>query len=160
MLIKFYCDHCEAKIEAEAILGGDEVVCPNCEASLVVPMDVVGPRCALGPFRILEELGEGGMGRVFLADQMSLNRLVALKVLSPALTRNEEFVGNFMREIQCRARSTTPISRPRSTRATTGACTTWRWSTSTGATWNPSSRSADGCRRRKRSALCGRWPRG
>ncbi|MCK5860140.1 serine/threonine-protein kinase [Abyssibacter sp.] len=38
----------------------------------------------IGPYRILRELGRGGMGRVFLAEQLEPHRQVALKVLSSA----------------------------------------------------------------------------
>lgn len=103
MLIKFYCEECSAKIEAEAMDGGDHVACPACGCTIMVPMEMVGVSTALGPFRVLAEIGEGGMGKVFLAEQMSLQRKVALKVLSPTLTRNEDFVRNFMREIQVQA---------------------------------------------------------
>jgi serine/threonine protein kinase len=37
----------------------------------------------LGPYRIVQLLGEGGMGLVFLAEEPSLSRLVALKVMKP-----------------------------------------------------------------------------
>ena len=36
-------------------------------------------------YRILDNLGEGGFARVFLAEQVALERKVALKVMSPKL---------------------------------------------------------------------------
>jgi serine/threonine protein kinase len=52
----------------------------------------------LGGYEILEKLGEGGMGAVYLARQVSLDRQVALKVLSPELAADPEFVARFTRE--------------------------------------------------------------
>src|SRR5688572_5522623 len=57
----------------------------------------------IGDFRIVRRLGAGGMGIVYQATQMSLNRPVALKVLGQALTRDSD-VSRFQREAQAAAR--------------------------------------------------------
>jgi serine/threonine-protein kinase len=52
----------------------------------------------LGSFEILGRLGQGGMGDIYRARQRILNRIVALKVLSPHLSRNDEFSKRFESE--------------------------------------------------------------
>ena len=61
-----------------------------------------------GNYQILSELGRGAMGIVYKAHQMSLNRLVALKILNPALSYDEELLERFMREAQSMARLSHP----------------------------------------------------
>lgn len=57
----------------------------------------------VGDFRIERRLGAGGMGIVYQARQVSLNRPVALKVLGQALSRGTD-VSRFQREAQAAAR--------------------------------------------------------
>ncbi len=61
----------------------------------------------IGDFRIEERLGAGGMGIVYRARQISLNRIVALKVLGNALTRSGDII-RFQREAQAAARLNHP----------------------------------------------------
>ena len=51
-----------------------------------------------GEFEILEHVGQGGMGAVFKARQISLNRLVALKTMLPVLASDADYVARFHRE--------------------------------------------------------------
>src|SRR6187549_2833506 len=57
----------------------------------------------IGDFEIERRLGAGGMGIVYQARQVSLNRRVALKVLGPALTQGSG-IARFQREAQAVAR--------------------------------------------------------
>lgn len=52
----------------------------------------------LGRYRLLEVLGRGGMGTVFLARDDELERQVAIKVINPALAAEDEFRDRFRRE--------------------------------------------------------------
>ena len=52
----------------------------------------------LGDFEIVRELGRGGMGIVYEARQVSLNRRVALKVLGTSLGMTSKAVVRFRRE--------------------------------------------------------------
>ncbi|OAI49933.1 hypothetical protein AYO44_18175, partial [Planctomycetaceae bacterium SCGC AG-212-F19] len=54
----------------------------------------------LGSYVILDLLGEGGAGQVFKAKHVSMNRLVALKVLRKDLVSDQEVVARFYREIE------------------------------------------------------------
>ena len=64
-------------------------------------MDLVGQ--TLGQFQIVEEAGKGGMAVVYKAYQASLQRHVAIKVLSSKLTDDLDLVERFKREAQSAA---------------------------------------------------------
>ncbi len=55
-------------------------------------------------FQIIEKLGAGAMATVFLAKQISLDRLVAIKVLPKRLSENQEYVERFYKEGQAAAK--------------------------------------------------------
>jgi serine/threonine-protein kinase len=59
---------------------------------------------SVGPYRILEQLGQGGMATVYKAYHASLDRHIALKVLHPALKDDDTFYLRFQREAQIVAR--------------------------------------------------------
>jgi serine/threonine protein kinase len=58
---------------------------------------------SLGSYQIVEELGRGGMAIVYRAYQPSLNRYVAVKVLPPQLSFDQQFVDRFQREARAAA---------------------------------------------------------
>jgi serine/threonine-protein kinase PpkA len=59
-------------------------------------------------YQINREIGAGGMARVYLATQTSLDRPVALKVMAPALVADAQFSKRFLREAQMLAGLTHP----------------------------------------------------
>jgi serine/threonine protein kinase len=58
----------------------------------------------VGPYKILAQLGQGGMATVYKAYHAALDRYVALKVLHPAFTDDEAFMTRFQREARVVAR--------------------------------------------------------
>jgi len=60
-------------------------------------------RLFLGKYKLLDVIGQGGMGAVLKAEQSSIKRMVALKVMAKELVRDEKAVSRFLREIQSAA---------------------------------------------------------
>lgn len=63
-----------------------------------------GRSLVLGNYVILDKLGQGGMGLVLKAEHRRMDRLVALKVLSPKVTKSPEALRRFQREVKAAAR--------------------------------------------------------
>ena len=70
-----------------------EMVMEFVEESAGKPIDFEIPG-----YQIVERIGEGGMGVVYKARQVSMDRVVALKVLSEKYSANGEFIDRFIRE--------------------------------------------------------------
>jgi eukaryotic-like serine/threonine-protein kinase len=66
------------------------------------------PGGAFGPYQVIAELGQGGMGRVLRARHTTLQRDVALKVLSPRIADDPFFAERFLREARAAARLNHP----------------------------------------------------
>ncbi len=62
----------------------------------------------LGNYLVTEKLGQGGMGMVLKAEHRRMKRVVALKVLSPALVKTKDLLQRFQREVEAAARLTHP----------------------------------------------------
>jgi hypothetical protein len=99
----------------QAVLSG-EPTCPSCGTLYTVPGRGVSmpglvqeleqrlAKALEGRFELRGLLGHGGMGAVFLAVEVSLDRLVAIKVLPPSLSMDEELLTRFQREARTAAR--------------------------------------------------------
>src|SRR5215470_16487340 len=113
------CARCRAPLAADVLEG----LCPRClllpalerieDAATSAPAGFTAPGVAelarLFPqLEILELLGQGGMGAVYRARQIKLDRLVALKVLPPAVANDPGFAERFTREARALARLNHP----------------------------------------------------
>lgn len=91
----------DAHARAESALGA-------LDAGASTEIDALCPGQAIGPYRLVRELGEGGFGRVWLAEQLEpVRRPVALKLLKAGMD-TREVVGRFQAERQALARMSHP----------------------------------------------------
>src|SRR5262249_10314603 len=63
-----------------------------------------GRSLLLGNYLLLERIGAGGMGQVFKARHRRMDRLVAVKLLPAAMTRDQRAIARFEREVKAAAR--------------------------------------------------------
>jgi serine/threonine-protein kinase len=69
---------------------------------------IIDPGTNIGPYKVLDSLGSGGMGEVYLARDTRLGRKIALKFLSVDFTKDEERVKRFQQE----ARAASALNHP------------------------------------------------
>jgi eukaryotic-like serine/threonine-protein kinase len=73
---------------------------------------LIGKEFLNDQFRILAKIASGGMGSIYMAEQPSLQRMVAVKILHPELARRKDLVQRFHRE----AKATSCLSHPNTIR--------------------------------------------
>lgn len=71
--------------------------------SFLLPAELPDEIGRLGSYRVLELIGEGGMGKVFLAEDQRLRRRVALKVMSQRIAASKNSRERFVREARAQA---------------------------------------------------------
>jgi serine/threonine protein kinase len=83
--------------------GGDGTAVQAAAFPFLEPAEAADELGRLGPYRVLELVGQGGMGVVFRAVDTALGRAVALKVMRPALLADEAARQRFLREARAAA---------------------------------------------------------
>ena len=103
MRLNFSCEHCDAPLRVDGG-PGNKVDCNECSKAVVVPSFGFEEGSVLGGFVIESKLDQGGMGEVYLSRQVSLDREVALKILSPELAKDTNYTERFINEAQTLAK--------------------------------------------------------
>ncbi len=89
----------------------------------------LAPGAHVAHYRVVSRLGEGGMGAVYLADDMTLGRRVALKVLPANMAADPERMHRFVQEARLASALPIPTSRTFTRSANIRDCVFWRWNT-------------------------------
>ena len=90
------CSSCRNTIDVTGFEPGVGITCPYCSHEFLLTRQ-------FGNFLLERQLGSGGMGAVYLAKDITLNRVVAVKVLKRELVTDKKFLATFLREAQITA---------------------------------------------------------
>ena len=102
-MLRFACPFCHFQISVSESDAGGRIVCPACGKTVAIPATRFDNGCIIGDFIIQSKIGAGSAGTVYLAQQISLEREVALKVL---LHKNmtEKGLATFLNEARAAAK--------------------------------------------------------
>ena len=101
--MRFRCPFCFYAINADESTRGYSMTCPSCAKTVKVPVGRFEDGCIIGDFLIKSKIGEGSIGAVYLATQLSLERQVALKILSPEYSTRKG-INDFLNEARAAAK--------------------------------------------------------
>jgi len=80
--MRFQCPFCQGIVAVPNTDLGIECQCGHCSEIVKAPPYRLSPGAIISDFIIMEEIGRGGMGIVYRAHQITLDRPAALKILS------------------------------------------------------------------------------
>ncbi|MCE0485139.1 MAG: protein kinase [Methylacidiphilales bacterium] len=90
------CAKCRNPIDITGLDPGDGITCPYCGHEFTITRQ-------FGNFLLERQIGAGGMGTVYQGRDVTLNRVVAVKVLRPELVSDHKFLATFLREAEITA---------------------------------------------------------
>ncbi len=76
------------------------VRCPSCKGEMIAPKALLDKGFRLGDYEVIRRIGVGGMGEIYLADQLSMKRCVALKILHDDIAGDKAYIQRFFHEVR------------------------------------------------------------
>ena len=98
-----FCARCGKNVKTKADPADGLLHCQECGVTLGYSASALPPGTVIAGFRIEEPIGHGGMGVVYRATQLNLQRPAALKILSDELSDDPGFVESFFHEARVAA---------------------------------------------------------
>lgn len=102
--MQFQCPKCSGVVRMDDANIGKTVSCGHCNEVVNAPSSRFAAGVIINDFMIEKEVGVGGMGIVYLAKQITLDRPVALKILKEKYASDTEFVVQFVKEARAAAK--------------------------------------------------------
>jgi serine/threonine protein kinase len=105
MIEEYECPHCRERIFWNEDNGDEYICCTSCghryrtANAMPLPAGTV-----IQDYRIIRLIGRGGMGEIYLAEQISMLREVALKVLNQPFLREKSYLNRFYQEVKMLAK--------------------------------------------------------
>jgi eukaryotic-like serine/threonine-protein kinase len=101
--LKFFCNQCNG-IAYIAVPDVEHVACGHCNSVIPVPKSRFDHGVVIADdYILLQHVGTGGMGLVYKAHQISLERVVAIKILKDSFSKDQDFISKFVREARSAA---------------------------------------------------------
>ena len=103
------CKYCQHEFRVPSKLAGKQVNCPSCQRQILIAAAAAKPAedklvgKEVGGCRLVRRLGAGALGVVYEAEQKSVGRKIALKMLSSRAASQPEVVTRFQREAKLSA---------------------------------------------------------
>ena len=98
----------DVPVDRHTLIPGDTIAIGDTLLSLSATDDDPLIDSTLAGYHIEKRLGRGAMGTVYLARQLSLDRPVALKILAPRFSKDEDFIQRFLEEARAAGRLNHP----------------------------------------------------
>jgi len=113
--LRLICPSCTlatARLPGTEPLSGTQLTTPVATPAAEAPRrekpEGVGPGRVIAGYEVIEEINRGGMGVIYKARQPGVNRLVALKIISPGKLDQPGTRGRFKREVRASGRMNDP----------------------------------------------------